>query len=830
MKILHLCVVTVAGLMLVGCNDENPWLSGNGTGGIIPKIVPDVRVTEAKPILRSEETLTAPLPQDFALKISKTDGSFSKEWERFSSFDENTAFPVGAYTMEASYGSPDEEGFDSPYFYGATQLSVKEDETTEVSVTASLANAMVSIDYTDDFKHFFPQYSTQLHSDGGAYLDFAADETRPAFVKPGNVAITMSLTKQNGISATFQPADFAVEAKHHYHLTFDANNGNTGDVQLSIIFDESVEQEDIVIDLTDELMLSPAPVVNTVGFTSGQTINMLQGSDAMPLKTVIMAQGGIKDVMLSTNCPALTSSLGSEINLMTLSQIDREKLQNSGLDVTGLWKGDASQAKMASIDFTNLVASLSGSATYTFGIVVKDKLTKVNEPVILSVTTVPIEINFVAIDKSIIGTDKATARIRYNGTDFARNVTVEAKNEYGVWDACNVKVLKNEGDIYNVEITVPQITSDIPVRLKFRDEVKAESQIERIVPEYDIEVDAFARHAVVKINSDDDVKAGVTNSLRIFTNATGTTLSRDPEHGLITVSGLNPSTTYTVRSCIKDGEYTPEQTIMTEAATQIANGDFADTRQTINITNINAGGQFGTTSLRKNINKSSIVVSEPTGWASVNENTCYIGSNPQNTWFMVPSTLMDGGEVVVRSVAYDHNGTMPAFSAAAATGYSKNAPTSFAGYASGELFLGSYSYDGSAHRTDGISFGSRPSSLTFKYSYTPYSGEQGEAYIMVLDASGNVIAQASKLLDAQSSMQTATVNLPTYTFGSKAASIRICFRSTRRGITPATYTPTGTGLNDNNSIVITGTTLAANSYKSLSVGSVLRVDDVVLTY
>ncbi len=830
MKILHLYVVAAVGLTLTACSDENPWMSGNGTGKISPRVVTDVSVTDAKPLLRSTETLQVPSADDFTLKISKNDGSFSKEWEKFASFDEKMAFVTGAYTMEASVGSPDSEGFEMPYFYGATQFVVKEDETTDVSVTASLANAMVSIDYTDDFKHFFPQYSTQLHSDGGAYIDFAPDEVRPTFVKPGNVAITMSLTKQNGVSATFQPADFAVEAKHHYHLTFDANNGSTGDVQLSIIFDDTVEAEDVVIDLTDELMLSPAPIVNPVGFTSGQTINMLQGSDVSTLQTVIMAQSGIKDVMLSTNCPAITSVLGAEVNLMTLSQAQRDVLSDMGLGVTGLWNGASGQAKMARIDFTGLVASLSGNAAYTFGLVVKDKLTKVNEPVILSVTTVPVEASFISVDKSIIGSDKVNARINYNGENPIRNLSVEARNEYGVWDVCDWKLIKNEGQIYDVEITVPALTTDIPIRIKFRDEVKAETSVERVAPEFDIAVDAFARHAVVKVLADESVKAGVTNVLRIFVNADGISMTRDADNGLITVSGLTPSTSYTLRSCIKTGEYTPVLELITEDASQIANGDFSSEHQTINISGINAGGQYGTTSLRKYFNKTSITASEPTGWASVNENTCYNGSNPQNTWFMVPSTFMEDGAVVIRSVAYDHNGTLPAFSAAAATGYSKNAPASFAGYASGELFLGSYSYNGSEHRTDGISFSSRPSALTFKYSYTPYANEQGEAYIVVLDAAGQIISQASKLLDSQSSMQVATVKLPNYAFGSKAAAVRVCFRSTRRGVTPSTYTPTGTALKDNNTIVITGTTLSANSYKSLSVGSILKVDDVTLTY
>lgn len=829
MKFYKMSVVLACGLLLTACSDENPWLSGEGTGGIAPVVVANTDVVSARPALRSDESIDAPVSDLFAVKLSKTDGSYSKEWENLSAFPKDASFPIGAYTFEASYGSLETEGFESPYFYGAEQITVKEDETTTVRVTASLANAMVSFDYTEDFKHFFPQYSAMLHAAGGAFIEFAADETRPAFVQPGNVNITLSLTKQNGLSATFQPAEFTAEARHHYHITFDANSGQTGDVQLSIVFDDTLEQEDVVIDLTDDLMLSPAPAVTPSGFTSGQTIDLLEGSRLeTPLQAMIIANGGIKDVMLTTDAPTLVNAFGNEINLMTLSAAQQQQLEAAGLKVTGLWNGNVAQARMARIDFTDLVASLSGNATYRFGLVVKDKLTKVNEPLQFSVRSIPVEVSFGQVNPSIIGSTLATMTVSYNGSDFKNNISVEALNKYGVWELCPVTVNSQEGNTYNITVEIPDMPSDVKVRLKFKDAVKDEAEISRISPDYSIAVDAFARHAVVKINASADDIAAVTSVARIFVNEPGASMKRDVAHGLITVSGLTPQKAYTFRSCIKDDEYVPDVAATTEADAAVANGDFANVTRTINISKINAGGQFGTSKLIKYFNTTSIIADEPDGWASVNALTCAESSTTKNTWFMVPSTMVLNGAVTIRSVAYDHAGTLPDFSAAAATGYSKNAPKSFAGRASGELFLGSYPQGG--QRTDGIAFASRPSSVTFDYSYTPYNGEQGEAYIELLDASGRVVGSASMQLGAQASMTNVTLAVPSYLFGIKAATMRLCFRSTKRGVTPSTLTRTGTDLKDNNTIIITGTTIAANEYKSLSVGSVLVVDNVKLNY
>lgn len=84
-------------------------------------------------------------------------------------------------------------------------------------------------------------------------------------------------------------------------------------------------------------------------------------------------------------------------------------------------------------------------------------------------------------------------------------------------------------------------------------------------------------------------------------------------------------------------------------------------------------------------------------------------------------------------------------------------------------------------------------------------------------------------LGAQASMTNVTLAVPSYLFGVKAATMRLCFRSTKRGVTPATLTPTGSALYEKDGS-LTGATIPANEYKSLSVGSVLVVDNVKLNY
>ena len=116
MKLTKLGAILCSALLLVGCNEENPWQNSNGEGHISPIIVTDGTVKEMKTVTRAEELIATPAVEELRLDLTKVDGTFAKTWESVSDFSEEELFSVGAYIMEASYGSMENEGFESPYF------------------------------------------------------------------------------------------------------------------------------------------------------------------------------------------------------------------------------------------------------------------------------------------------------------------------------------------------------------------------------------------------------------------------------------------------------------------------------------------------------------------------------------------------------------------------------------------------------------------------------------------------------------------------------------------------------------------------------------------
>lgn len=197
---------------------------------------------------------------------------------------------------------------------------------------------------------------------------------------------------------------------------------------------------------------------------------------------------------------------------------------------------------------------------------------------------------------------------------------------------------------------------------------------------------------------------------------------------------------------------------------------------------------------------------------------------------MVPSTYIDGEGVKVITVGYNHNGITPDRSGGAfnTNYYCENAPSDAQlNKAAGELFLGSYSYNGSESRTDGVDFASRPEAMTFRYTYNPQNNEQGSVYIRVFDASGNVISEKSEIIETSVTESELTLTLPDYDFGVKAAKLELCFKSSTTS-NPTIHIPSGSELDEGQGLG--SHTLNANSYHAKATGSELTLYSVKLIY
>lgn len=845
MNKFHRFTILAAAMFAVGgyltsCSDDNPWAEEGKEGKISLRLSASSDVERAVPAVTRAESQAPDVPSgdEFSVTLSRIDGSWSQTYATLKEFNEVGTFKTGAYNLKATYGSLDNEGFGKPCYQGETQLTVLEDRTSEVSVTATLASAMVSINYTQAFKQYFAAWSTKVHTEGHSYVTFSSTETRPAYIAPGTTDVSFEITDHNGKTANLSPCNFESLARHHYNITFDVNNGEVGIAQLIIEFDDELTQENVTIDLTEELFTTSAPTMTPVGFASGDTVDAVLGEKTVtPVKFNIMASGGLASAKMTFQSTTFTPPFGNETELCNAPERIQDALKQMGIDAKGFFHPD----QMAYLDLSGLAAHLP-VGQHTVTLLAKDAVDRASETI--SVTLNVEAVNLKAEPQgAIFGEGTATINIDYNGINPKTDLSFKALNDFGQYvdapvvslDIDNTRAIETKK--YKAVISLPETErSKIPVKMYRLGKEVAEFTVEVTLPEYEIEVDAHATYAVIKVKPSAGLDVAKATK-HLYTTLSGPSASQasksvDAANGYVTLYGLTANSGYTLsHSLASDATEKKSTPFTTEAMAQLPNSDFSQITNVFN-KSMNVGGEFSPTNMKPYYTVTGTVsIDEPNGWATINKKTAYEGAKNANTWFIVPSTMAINGEVKIRSVAYDHNGTTPSRSGGAYKYYCQNAPASIASRAAGELFLGSYSFNGSESRSEGTAFGSRPTSLSFDYRYTSLNGESAVVEIQVLDASGQVIASANQKFGATMDNRRATVSLPSYPFGKKATTLKVKFLSSDAAV-PTTIIPSGKDLDEglgyaaNFKYVVK----TPNAYHALSTGSELIIDNVALGY
>lgn len=883
--IRQLLLGSVAALTFASCADESPWGSTTAEGSISIRINPSDKVSSVVPQVRSTSPIPSPKISDFKIVVTNKDKNLVYRYDNIEKFAEQSSVAVGNYSIEVQYGDENSQGLEDhsgdytkSFFYGMTDdIRVTENSEQTVNLEANLRNSVLEIDYSEEFRSYFSggDFETTLQCQGKQNFTLSKTDSelgRRAYVIPGKIAITIKAVLQNGNPVSLSAGEVTAEANCYHKLHYTVNEGKLGVPQLVIEFDDALKTEPVTIDISEELSKSLPPTIEPEGFENNQSFALPNGTPVpedwkmqFNVKSVI----GLKHAILSVNSDALPVSgnfLNSiftqnrsgnygEIDLCEATDAQKSALESAGILAKGFT--DAS-SRFAFVDLKGATGKLP-EGEHVFTLTASDEW-QTSEPVSLVIAPFKMEFDITqpsAADYDVFdASQNVSIDFSYNGLDPTVDTNsnpftfaVLKNTEYKVLENVSLAALpgtksdfasKNYRATFNVpeelrncdKIYVFMLTPSPDIHSKPLKEVNMPYSY----PEYNVEVDAFAKFAKVRITP-----ANVANKV-IMTLEDGTPVTGQPDaSGIITILNLKPEQSLKLKARLaKDPADTKTAKTLpftTEAAAQVPNNDFQQVLEhnKHKIESINAGGYYKITLGGTHINTSTISYDEPNGWATINSLTCYTGSNPQNTWFMVPSTMMEQGAVLLRNVAYSHNGSMPAEDNQGTAGlgkyYSRKAPASFEYYRAGELFLGSYSYNGSENRSEGITFTSRPKSLTFDYKYSPKGDDNdvGDVVITVVDANGNTLSSKYETLGKQDSYISKTINLPSYDkFGTKASKLIIKFRSSTAQ-SPKTVVPTD--LKDIASSQATADShIETNKYKSLSTGSELVIDNVVLNY
>lgn len=868
-KKIYLGTLAAAAIALASCSSESGLDGSNGKRGEIQlaSLQLDSKVTRSG--LAADDGNEDALIDGVAIKpeladckliiMSKT-GTYLQTWDHVSDYDPSeNYFTVGTYDVTLSYGALEDEGFDKPYYYGSATTTVKQDETSEVSVEATLHNTMVKMKYTDAFKKYFTDYTATIHSEGGKYITFEKNETRAAYVRPGNISIDLSVTKPNGLSGTFEVEGIDnAAARTLYNVTVDVNEGGVGDAEVLISFDDSTTVEPISIKVSDEILAAPAPVITPTGFTPGTALTLFEGNTlAEAPKMQVMARSGLKEVTLTTQSTSLIEQgFPAEIDLMSASADVQAKLAALGFAPAGLWKNPG---EFALIDFSGLIshikAASDGNNTSTFTLQVKDKYSKVcEEPVTMTVTLTPMELSLVSCDKQQLGAGYVDLTVKYNGEDFANRVTfkcIKVVNGQNAYVVSTVSNLKNNGDgTYSLRISLPNKYDTNTVQMCYNDKAVSGAYFEVSLAgtlnlSYD-DVDVWAKKATVSVRDAFGEKISITGSALSFylvedgtssaSQLSSSNMTVDDDNSTITITNLKAGTKYNVYAQnTAKGLSSNTLSFTTEAATDVPNGGLETVAAVSNLTGrtINQGGTWSNRShWTARYNTETFNVSEPSGWATTNAKTASESAKTKNTWFFAPSvynssdTQWGATAMVIRNIGWDLNGSEPGRSSNSALvggnhDYSNNTP-SIANTAAGKMFLGSYAFDGTTETyNQGVAFTSRPASLSLNAKYVQDSQDTGETGIVKVELlnGSETIGKGEEKITASSNWKTVTVPVTYSVKNKKATTLRIF-------ITSSSHYDNSSMTNETSNIKVTKIT----EYTQKAIGAVLTVDNLKFAY
>ena len=244
-------IASLLALTLSACTKETTKPEQEGKGQVTISCV----TSDAVDATRANISCTTPTADEFALKIEGQD--FSKEYATIAEFNADSYLHHGSYKATVVAGDLANEGYDMATFAGSAEFAVEARKQHDVEITAYIANALVQVDVTENFKNYFVGgYTLTLTTAAGNEFDVTA-QTEPLFIAPADFTIGGTAVKQpnqsgaEGVTVALpEYKNETLAAQTLYNVTFDVETAGSATLTISLN-DTLVESIDIEQELND---------------------------------------------------------------------------------------------------------------------------------------------------------------------------------------------------------------------------------------------------------------------------------------------------------------------------------------------------------------------------------------------------------------------------------------------------------------------------------------------------------------------------------------------------------------------------------------------------
>ena len=164
MKMKKFLLIALVAMAAIACSKGDDSVGvvdcPEGMGIVGLSVSPTTVVDGTRAQQQIPDGVTIPTVDDLKLKIVSEDANldYSEEWENVTSFTEKskkTYFVAGMYRAIVTFGDPQVEGVNKPYFVDDEGFNVVARQKNEVKLYPALANSIVKVEFSDTFKSYF---------------------------------------------------------------------------------------------------------------------------------------------------------------------------------------------------------------------------------------------------------------------------------------------------------------------------------------------------------------------------------------------------------------------------------------------------------------------------------------------------------------------------------------------------------------------------------------------------------------------------------------------------------------------------------------------------
>ncbi len=341
MKYIKSIYIGVVGLLLMTACQTEQWEASQGS--LCITLAEDVSIsTKSTPA-----ELGKPTEERFTLNIVKES---TGENIYNDTYKQTIPAFTGTYTVTATYGTDLAIALDSPYYKGEeTGVEVEVNQSTPVTLTCKVANALASVAYgegqKDKFDDLFSTYGVEVKvGNSSVTIGRNGSTTQSAYYRAGSTPTftfkgTLKENNQNvsmEITSDKLTAD-AFQAGQHCKLTLSLKPATAG----AIITVEKVEVETVTISETIPVEWLPAPKINATGFDENKSLTIYETGDAASASIDFTVSQPLQDLSFTLNfADENLSALNKTYQLSTMTDEEKIALSDAGITLPLIGSND----------------------------------------------------------------------------------------------------------------------------------------------------------------------------------------------------------------------------------------------------------------------------------------------------------------------------------------------------------------------------------------------------------------------------------------------------------------------------------------------------------